>query len=32
MKPRNKYQRTMQELTYAYVGIILVCILAMITQ
>ena len=32
MNAQDRYKRTMQELTYAYVGIILVLILAMITQ
>ncbi len=32
MQQKDKYHRTMQELSYAYVGIILVMILAMITQ
>lgn len=32
MKTRNNYQRSMKELTYAYVGIILLLIVTMITQ
>ena len=31
MNAQDKYQRTMRELYYAYVGIILVMILAMLT-
>ena len=32
MQQKDKYQRSMQQLAYAYVGIILVMILTMITQ
>jgi len=32
MQHKDKYYRTMRELSYAYVGIILVMILTMITQ
>jgi len=32
MNAQDKYQRTMRELSYAYVGIILVLVYAIITQ